>query len=43
VDWDAVNKNLQQFKEQTQQALQNSLGQDCFNKMQRNGVFQFNQ
>jgi len=43
VDWDAVNKNLQQFKEQTQQALQNSLGQDCFNKMQRNGVFQFDE
>ena len=43
VDWDAVNKNLQQFKEQTQQALQNSLGQACFNTMQRNGVFQFNE
>ncbi|MGA2279564.1 MAG: hypothetical protein ABSG80_04610 [Verrucomicrobiota bacterium] len=41
VDWDAVNKNLQQFADQTQQALQNSLGQDSFNKMQRNGVFQF--
>jgi len=43
VDWDAVNKNLQQFKEQTQQSLQNYLGQDSFNKMQRNGVFQFNE
>jgi hypothetical protein len=43
VDWDAVNKNLQQFKEQTQQALQNCLGQDSFNKMQRNGVLQFNE
>jgi hypothetical protein len=43
VDWDAVNKNLKQFTEQTQQALQNYLGQDPFNKMQRNGVFQFNQ
>jgi hypothetical protein len=42
VDWDAVNKNLQQFAEQTQQSLQNYLGQDRFNKMQRNGVFQFN-
>jgi len=41
VDWDAVNQNLQQFADQTQQALQNSLGQDSFNKMQRNGVFQF--
>ncbi len=43
VDWDAVNKNLQQFAEQTRQSLQNYLGQDSFNKMQRNGVFQFNQ
>jgi hypothetical protein len=43
VDWDAVNKNLQQFAQQTQQALQNYLGQDSFSKMQRNGVFQFNQ
>jgi hypothetical protein len=43
VDWDAVNKNLQQFAQQTQQALQNYLGQDSFNKMQQNGVFQFNQ
>ena len=43
VDWDMVNKNLLQFAQQTQQALQNSLGQDSFDKMQRNGVFQFNQ
>jgi hypothetical protein len=42
VDWDAVNRNLQQFAEQTRQSLQNYLGQDSFNKMQRNGVFQFN-
>jgi hypothetical protein len=42
VDWDAVNKNLKQFAEQTQQSLQNYLGQDRFDKMQRNGVFQFN-
>ncbi|HLX69977.1 MAG TPA: hypothetical protein VKV04_10160 [Verrucomicrobiae bacterium] len=43
VDWDAVKKNLQQFGQQTQQSLQSYLGQDSFNKMQRNGVFQFNQ
>jgi hypothetical protein len=44
VDWDAVNKNVQQFKEQTQQSLQNYLGQDRFNKIQQNGVFyQFTQ
>ena len=43
VDWDAVNRNQQQFAQQTEQALQNYLGQDSFNKMLRNGVFQFNQ
>ncbi len=44
VDWEGVNKNLQQFKEQTQQSLQNYLGQDRFNKLQQNGVFyQFTQ
>lgn len=43
VDWDAVNKNLQQFATQTQQSLQSYLGQESYNKMQRNGVFQFNQ
>ena len=29
--------------QQTQQALQNYLGQESFNKLQRNGVIQFNQ
>jgi hypothetical protein len=43
VDWEGVNKNLSQFADQTQQALQNYLGQDSFNKMQRNGVFRFDQ
>lgn len=42
VDWNAVNKNQQQFAEQTQQVLQSYLGQNCFDKIQRNGVFQFN-
>lgn len=42
VDWDAVNKNLQQFADQTQQALQTYLGQDRFNKLSQNGVFQWN-
>ncbi|HXT10337.1 MAG TPA: hypothetical protein VN873_02155 [Candidatus Angelobacter sp.] len=41
VDWDAVNKNLQQFAQQTQQSLQTYLGQDSFNEMQRNGILQF--
>lgn len=43
VDWDAANKNLQQFSEQIQQALQTKLGADRFTKMQRNGMFQLNQ
>ena len=42
VDWDGVNKNLQAFAEQTQQALQNYVGQDRFNRMAQNGVFQLN-
>jgi hypothetical protein len=40
VDSDAVNKSLVQFADQTQQALQNYVGLDTYNKMQRNGVFQ---
>jgi hypothetical protein len=43
VDWNSATKNLQQFAQQTQQSLQSYLGPDSFNKMQRNGVFQFNQ
>jgi len=42
VDWDSVNKNLQQFADQTQQAMENYVGPDVFNKMQRNGGFQLN-
>ena len=42
VDWDAAKKNLQQFSEQIQQALQTKLGPDRFTKMQRNGMFQLN-
>ena len=41
VDWDAVNRNLQLFAEQTQQALQSYLGQDSYDKIRRNGVFPF--
>lgn len=43
VDWDGVNKNLNQFADETRQSLQNYLGQDSFDKMQRNGVFRFDQ
>jgi hypothetical protein len=39
VDWDGVEKNLKQFAAQTQQSLQTYLGQDSFNKLQRNGIF----
>jgi hypothetical protein len=42
VDWDGVNKNLQAFADQTQQALQSYVGQDRFNRMAQNGVFQLN-
>ena len=41
VDWDAVSKKLQQITDQTQQALQNNLGQDSFNKLQRNRVLRW--
>jgi hypothetical protein len=41
VDWDAVNQNLQQLAGETQQALQNYLGQDSFNKLMRNHVYKF--
>jgi hypothetical protein len=41
VDWDVVNQKLQQLAGQTQQALQNHLGQDSFNKLQRNRVLKF--
>ena len=43
VDWDAVNKNMQQFSQQTQQSLQNYLGADRFNKINRNQIFPFPQ
>ena len=43
VDWAAVDKNLLQLAEQTQRALQSSLGQDSFSKLQRNGVIQLQQ
>jgi hypothetical protein len=40
---DAVNQKLKQFTDQTGQALQNYLGQDSFNKLQRNRLFLFSQ
>jgi hypothetical protein len=43
VDWDAVTKNLQQFAQQTRQSLQNYLGPESYEKLQKNGLLQFNQ
>ena len=43
VDWNAINQDLQQFAIQTRQTIQDYLGQDKFNRLQQNGVFQFNQ
>jgi hypothetical protein len=42
VDWDGVNKHLQQLTDQTGQTLQSYLGQESFNKLQRNHLFLFN-
>jgi hypothetical protein len=41
VGWDTVNQTLQKLAAQTQQELQNYLGQDSFNKLQRNRVLKF--
>jgi hypothetical protein len=38
---DAANSNMQQLADRTRQTLQNYLGQDSFNRLQRNGVLQF--
>jgi hypothetical protein len=43
VDLDTIKSHLQQITDQTRQSLQNYLGPDSFNKLQRNRVFQFNQ
>lgn len=43
IDWAAVKKNVQQFGQQTEQALQKYLGPDRMGKLQQNSVIQFNQ
>jgi hypothetical protein len=43
VDWDAVAQQIEQTSQQNEQALSNYLGADRFNRLQRNGVFQYNQ
>lgn len=40
VDWAGVSRNLEQFAQQTEQALQNYLGPDRYNRMAQNGAFQ---
>ncbi|HSY74954.1 MAG TPA: hypothetical protein VK810_05750 [Dongiaceae bacterium] len=39
VDWEKVQQNIQQFSDQTQQSLQTYLGEDRFNKLKKNGLF----
>jgi hypothetical protein len=41
ADWVAVNNKLQQSAAQTQQSLQNYLGTDSFNKLQRNRLLRW--
>jgi hypothetical protein len=41
VDWNAVNESLQQFAQETKRDLLNYLGQDSLDKLQRNGIVQF--
>jgi hypothetical protein len=41
VDWEAIERDLERFAEQTQQILQSYLGEDSFQKLQQNGVFSF--
>lgn len=43
IDFDTVRNNLQKITDQTSQALQKYLGQDSFNRLQRNRVIQFSQ
>ena len=41
IDWEAVNRNLGQFAEQTRQTLRSRLGQASFDKLQGNRVLKF--
>jgi hypothetical protein len=41
VDHEEADRNLRQFADQTQQALRLYLGQESFDKLKLNGVFQF--
>jgi hypothetical protein len=41
VDHEEADRDLRQFADQTQQSLRLYLGQESFDKLKRNGVFQF--
>lgn len=41
VDWDAVNNNVQQFAQQTEQTLRKYPGDERFNKIKSNDIFPF--
>jgi hypothetical protein len=41
VDWDAVNNNVQQFAQQTEQTLRKYLGDERFNKIKSNQILPF--
>ena len=41
VDWEAVNKDLQSFAENTRGTLRAQLGQASFDKLQNNRVLRF--
>lgn len=41
VDWGAVNAQLQQMTKQVQQSLQAQVGQESFNRLQRNAVLRW--
>jgi hypothetical protein len=43
IDLETVKNNLAKITDQTSQTLQNYLGQDSFNRLQRNRVIQFSQ
>jgi hypothetical protein len=43
IDLDTVKNNLQKITDQTSLALKNYLGQDSYNRLQRNRVIQFSQ
>lgn len=41
VEWDSVNRNLQQLATDTQHVLQNHMGEESFSKLQRNRVLRW--